>query len=83
MKVTPQLKRKIVLHLTTSFDIYSHEAELHIPEYLEQWGRLQIANGGDLIQARGLHKLQKDIRAASFVRVSNQCNFRWSAKNIL
>jgi hypothetical protein len=41
-----------------------------IPVQLKQWGRIRIVGGGDLIHARGYHKLRPDGRDASFIRVS-------------
>jgi alkylhydroperoxidase family enzyme len=75
LEVTPQLRRKIVRYLTTAFGVHSHEAEDLIPDRLEQWGRLRIANGGDEVQARKYHKLRPDGRDAAYVRVStiNAC----------
>jgi hypothetical protein len=70
LDMTPQLRRQIIRYLTTSFDIRSHDADILIPQQVEQWGRLQIANGGDLIHARGYHTLRPDGRDASFIRVS-------------
>ncbi|KAF8596673.1 hypothetical protein BDV93DRAFT_454445 [Ceratobasidium sp. AG-I] len=35
---------------------------------LKQWGRMRITGGGDLIQARGYHKLRSDERDSSFIR---------------
>jgi hypothetical protein len=69
LEITPQLRRKIIRYLTTSFGIHSHKADKLIPEQVQQWGRVRIASGGDLIQARGYHKLRQDGRDASFVRV--------------
>jgi hypothetical protein len=40
-----------------------------IPGQLKQWGRIRIVGGGDLIHARGYHKLRPDGRDASFIRV--------------
>jgi hypothetical protein len=75
LEVTLQLRCKIIQYLTTAFGVHSHEAEDVIPNCLEQWGRLQIANGGDEVQACKYHKLQPDGRDATCVQVStiNAC----------
>lgn len=70
LEVTPQLKRQIIRYLTTSFGIVLDDARPHIPEYLDQWGRFRIANGGDEVHANGYYKLRSDGRDSSFVRVS-------------
>jgi hypothetical protein len=69
--VTPQIMNKIAKHLATVYRITVPVAKTFIPESLKQWGRMQISGGGDLIHARGYHKLRSDGRDASFVRVSS------------
>jgi hypothetical protein len=72
--VTPELRTQIGKYLATTFDIRVNKRlgkEL-IPESLRQWGRMRIKDGGDLIQARGYHKLRWDGRDASYVRVSDR-----------
>lgn len=70
LTVTPQLRIKIAAYLVTAFGVQVRDVKKLIPNTLKQWGRLQISAGGDLIHARGYHKLRSDGRDASFVRVS-------------
>lgn len=70
LPVTPELKRKIAKFLATTLEVNGNEAKKYIPETLKQWGRLQISDGGDMVHARGYHKLREDTRDSSFVRVS-------------
>lgn len=65
------MRRKITKFLATAFEVDGRHAQTLIPSSLKQWGRLQISNGGDLIQARGYHQLRSDGRDSSFVRVRN------------
>lgn len=73
LAVTPQLKNKIIKYLATAFPVRGNIVRNYIPESLEQWGRMRMTNGGDLIHARGYHTLRPDGRDASFVRVSTFC----------
>ncbi|KEP45625.1 putative transposase domain protein [Rhizoctonia solani 123E] len=68
--VTPQLRAQIGKYLATAFGVKISKklAQELIPNSLQQWGRMRIIDGGDLIQARGYHKLRWDGRDASFVR---------------
>jgi hypothetical protein len=70
--VTPKLRTQIGKYLATTYEVQINKklAKELIPDFLQQWGRMRILNGGDLIQARGYHKLRWDGRDASFVRVS-------------
>jgi hypothetical protein len=70
LDVTPPILTKIAAYLATFLGVRASEAKEQIPRQLKQWGRLQISNGGDLIQARGFHKLRSDGRDSSYVRVS-------------
>jgi hypothetical protein len=67
--VTTQLRNQIIKYLATAFNIPAATSKGFIPTSLEQWARMRIAGGGDLIHARGYHKLRVDGRDASFVRV--------------
>jgi hypothetical protein len=67
--LTLQLKNQIVKYLATAFGIPARTSKDFIPSALKQWGRMRITGGGDLIQARGYHKLLLDSRDASFIRV--------------
>jgi hypothetical protein len=71
LSVTSQLRRKIVKYLCTAFGVSGSVAGKFVPEHLRQWGRIRMTGGGDLIHARGYHKLHPDGRDASFVWVSN------------
>jgi hypothetical protein len=68
--VTTQLRNKITKYLATTFSIRGQGIHDYIPESLQQWGRVRMTGGGDLIHARGYHTLRPDGRDASFVRVS-------------
>ncbi|CAE6454695.1 unnamed protein product [Rhizoctonia solani] len=70
LTVTPELRTQIGKYLATTFGIRVSKrlAEKLIPDSLRQWGRMRIKDGGDLIHARGYHKLRWDGRDASFVR---------------
>ncbi|KAF8674983.1 Transposase family tnp2 [Rhizoctonia solani] len=70
LTVTPELRAQISKYLATTYEVRIGKKlalEL-IPDTLQQWGRMRITQGGDLIQARGYHKLRWDGRDASFVR---------------
>lgn len=69
--VAPELATKIAKHLSTVYKVTASVAKSFIPDSLKQWGRVRIGGGGDLIHARGYHKLRSDGRDASFVRVSS------------
>jgi hypothetical protein len=69
--ITTQLRNKIIKYLATAFRIPAATSKRFIPSTLKQWGRMRIAGGGDLIHARGYHKLRIDGRDASFIRVSS------------
>ena len=71
LQVTPQLRTKIAAYLATAFGVQARDAKPLIPAALNQWGRLLISGGGDLVHARGYHTLRSDGRDASFVRVSS------------
>ncbi|KAF8605879.1 hypothetical protein BDV93DRAFT_437887 [Ceratobasidium sp. AG-I] len=68
LAVTKQLKNQIMKYLGTAFRMPNATAKTIIPATLKQWARMRITGGGDLIQARGYHKLRMDGRDASFVR---------------
>ncbi|KAB5591793.1 hypothetical protein CTheo_4785 [Ceratobasidium theobromae] len=68
LTLTTQLRNQIAKYLGTAFKIHARESRQFIPSKLKQWGRIRITGGGDLIQARGYHKLRMDGRDASFVR---------------
>ncbi|KAF8594007.1 hypothetical protein BDV93DRAFT_399753, partial [Ceratobasidium sp. AG-I] len=68
LQVTPQLRTKIAAYLATAFGVRAQDAKPLIPNTLNQWGRLLISGGGDLVHARGSHTLRSDGRDASFVR---------------
>ncbi|QRW24315.1 Transposase family tnp2 [Rhizoctonia solani] len=70
LTVTPELRAQISKYLATTYEVRIGKKlalEL-IPDTLQQWGRMRITQGGNLIQARGYHKLRWDGRDASFVR---------------
>jgi hypothetical protein len=69
LTVTTQIRNKIIKYLVTAFCVPAATSKQFIPPTLKQWGRMRITGGGDLIQARGYHKLRMDGRDASFVRV--------------
>ena len=56
-------------YLGTAFGMPNAPSKTIIPAALQQWARMRISGGGDLIQARGYHKLCMDGRDASFVWV--------------
>ena len=69
--VTNSLRNQINKFLATIYKVRINKdisAEI-IPNALKQWGRMRITGGGDLIHARGYHKLRSDGRDASFVKV--------------
>ncbi|KEP46611.1 transposase family Tnp2 protein [Rhizoctonia solani 123E] len=68
--VTKALRGQINKYLATAFKVKINKEKSKdiIPESLKQWGRMRITGGGDLIHARGYHKLRSDGRDASFVR---------------
>ncbi|KAF8679883.1 Transposase family tnp2 [Rhizoctonia solani] len=67
--ITPLLRNKINKYLATAFGVTISKKVSNeiIPGQLKQWGRIRIM-GGDLIHARGYHKLRPDGRDASFIR---------------
>ncbi|CCO34284.1 hypothetical protein BN14_08379 [Rhizoctonia solani AG-1 IB] len=67
---TPSLRNKINKYIATAFGVTMNKkvsSEI-VPDQLKQWGRIRIIGGGDLIHARGYHKLRPDGRNASFIR---------------
>ncbi|CAE6424114.1 unnamed protein product [Rhizoctonia solani] len=66
----PFLHTQIIKYLATAFSVTSNELLEIIPEdaKLQQWGRMRMTGGGDLIHARAYHKLRSDGRDASFIR---------------
>ncbi|KAF8698594.1 hypothetical protein RHS03_07536, partial [Rhizoctonia solani] len=69
LTVTPELRAQISKYLATTYEVQIGKKlalEL-IPNTLQQWGQMQITQGGNLIQAQGYHKLQWDSCNASFV----------------
>jgi hypothetical protein len=70
LSVTSQLRRKIIKYLCTAFGVLGSVAGKFVPEHMRQWGQIRMTGGGDLIHARGYHKLRPDGRDTSFVRVS-------------
>ncbi|KDN34296.1 hypothetical protein RSAG8_12621, partial [Rhizoctonia solani AG-8 WAC10335] len=66
----PFLYKQITKYLATAFSVTSKDLEEIVPEdaKLQQWGRIRMTGGGDLIHARAYHKLRSDGRDASFVR---------------
>jgi hypothetical protein len=56
-------------YLATAFRMPAATSKTVVPPTLKQWARMRVTGGGDLIQARGYHKLRMDGRDASFVRV--------------
>ncbi|QRW21922.1 Transposase family tnp2 [Rhizoctonia solani] len=69
LTVTPELRAQISKYLATTYEVQIGKKlalEL-IPNTLQQWGQMQITQGGNLIQAQGYHKLQWDSCNTSFV----------------
>lgn len=64
------LHDKICGHLVQTLGISTREANMAIPQYVVEWRRLQISQGGDSITAKGCQKIRSDARDSSFVRVS-------------
>lgn len=83
LTVTPQLRRKIQKYLCTAFGVTGAVANEHIPTSVSQWGRVRNTGGGDLIHARGYHKLRPDGRDASFVRVRSIVSSSFMLTNLL
>ncbi|KAB5587477.1 Transposase domain containing protein [Ceratobasidium theobromae] len=81
LEVTPPMRRKITKFLATAFEVDGRHAQTLIPSSLKQWGRLQISNGGDLIQAHGYHQLRSDGRDSSFVRYELLVDINASRRN--
>ncbi|GAB1528404.1 hypothetical protein RhiTH_011598 [Rhizoctonia solani] len=69
LTVTPELHAQISKYLATTYEVQiGNKLALElIPDTLQQWGQLQITQGGNLIQAQGYHKLQWDSCNISFV----------------
>ncbi|KAF8688032.1 Transposase family tnp2, partial [Rhizoctonia solani] len=71
--ITPLLRNKINKYLATAFGVTISKKVSNeiIPGQLKQWGRIRIM-GGDLIHARGYHKLRPDGRDASFISTGSR-----------
>jgi hypothetical protein len=65
--VTDSLRKKITAYLATTFRVDAKAAKECVPDSLPQWGRIQIANGGEVMHARGYHELRSNTHDASFV----------------
>ncbi|KAG8684157.1 hypothetical protein FRC08_013841 [Ceratobasidium sp. 394] len=68
LTLTNMLKNQIVKYLATAFKMPAATAKKILPTSFKQWGQMRIAPGGDLVHARGYHKLRSDGRDASFIR---------------
>ena len=69
-KVSTQRHNQVLRCLATRYDAAVSHLRRCIPMELEQWGKVQIAGGGDTIHASELVSLGENNRDASFVRVS-------------
>jgi hypothetical protein len=61
---------KIVASLATRYQKPASTVRPFVPLQLEQWGRVQILSGGDLLRAHGMVEIGVNGRDATFVRVS-------------
>lgn len=61
---------KIVAGLATRYQKPASVVRPFLPLQLEQWGRVQILAGGDLLRANGMITNGPNSRDATFVRVS-------------
>ncbi|KAF8601142.1 hypothetical protein BDV93DRAFT_533718 [Ceratobasidium sp. AG-I] len=68
VQVTNPLLLKITKYLITSFGISPSDAKAYVPKVVPAWGRVRIANGGDLIRAAGSKEHQPGERDMTFVR---------------
>lgn len=63
------LLQKVVAHLQTRFNITAAAARRALPAEIDQWGKVQVLNDGDLIHASSMVRLRVDSRNMSYVRV--------------
>ena len=68
------LRDKIIGALATRFDIRVPTVRSHIPQQLDQWGKVRILNEGDTAHAAALVRRTEDHRDRTFVRVSLTCH---------
>ncbi|KAL4243606.1 hypothetical protein ABKN59_011880 [Abortiporus biennis] len=68
ISLTPELKQKILNHLTLRFSVSPMVAKAALPEDFEEWGKIRIFNDGDLIRTARLQSQREDTQDASFVR---------------
>ncbi|KAI0659147.1 hypothetical protein C8Q70DRAFT_1045373 [Cubamyces menziesii] len=62
------LRDKIIGALATRFDIRVPTVRSHIPQQLDQWGKVRILNEGDTAHAAALVRRTEDHRDRTFVR---------------
>ena len=74
------IRKVLVNGLATRFSVEPKVARKHLPDVVEQWGKLRRLEGGDIMHAHGIVPKRMDGRDASFVRVrellSNNYIFR-------
>lgn len=69
--ITPGTMEKIIACLATRYDCTMAAIRPFMPEVISEWGKVHILPDGDTINASALHKVRKDTRDATFVRVSS------------
>ena len=66
--VPPQLAEKIIASLSTRFDLPVKEIHPHLRKAtLKQYGKVQLLDGGDVMNAFELVPVRDDLRDATFV----------------
>ena len=60
---------KICASLATRFNSDMRTVRRRLPSIIEQWGKIEILGGGDIVRASSFPRFGEDNRDASFVRV--------------
>lgn len=68
-KLETGLCSKITASLSTRFDVPMRIIKRHLPQFVQEFGRVRIDQGGDTICTTKLASIGADSRDASFVRV--------------
>ena len=65
-------KERISVALATCYGVHKAVAKCHVPQHVDQWGKIRRIDGGDTMIAALLGRASLDRRDATHIRVS--CN---------
>ena len=77
VEVIPTItKDRITVALATRYGIRKAVAKHHVPQHIDQWGKIRRIDGGDTMIAALLGRASLDRRDATHVHVSRDWLFR-------